>query len=102
MNAASSLPLGKGPARVYEETAFELPGAASLVLASDGLFEGPDRFDDPYGYERPHAVLERVGLWRRPAESILEALLGDWRTHVGDGEPADDTSVVVVRRTIWS
>lgn len=98
----SGLPLGKGPARTYAETEFELPGAASLVLASDGLFEGPDRFDDPYGYEKPRAVLERVGLWRRPAESILEALLGDWRAHVGEGEPADDTSVVVVRRTIWS
>ena len=100
--ATSGLPLGKGPARVYEETEFELPGAASLVLASDGLFEGPDRFDEPYGFERPKDVLERVGLWRRPAESILEALLGDWRTHVGEGDPADDTSVVVVRRTIWS
>ncbi len=99
---ASGLPLGKGPARIYEETEFELPGAASLVLASDGLFEGPDRFDDPYGYQKPREVLERVGLWRRPAESILDALLGDWRTHVGEGEPADDTSVVVVRRTIWS
>ncbi len=98
----SGLPLGKGPARVYEETEFELPGAASLVLASDGLFEGPDRFDEPYGYDRPRAVLERVGLWRRPAESIVEALLGDWRSHVGEGEPADDTSLVVVRRTIWS
>ena len=100
--STSGLPLGKGPARVYEETEFELPGAASLVLASDGLYEGPDRFDEPYGFERPKGVLERVGLWRRPAESILEALLGDWRTHVGEGEPADDTSVVVVRRTIWS
>lgn len=98
----SGLPLGKGPARIYEETEFELPGAASLVFASDGLFEGPDRFDDPYGYHKPREVLERVGLWRRPAESILEALLGDWRAHVGEGEPADDTSVVVVRRTIWS
>jgi len=99
---AAGLPLGKGPARVYEELEFELPGAASLVLASDGLFEGPDRFDEPYGYDRPRGVLERVGLWRRPAESILEALLGDWRGHVGEGDPADDTTVIVVRRAIWS
>ena len=100
--AASGFPLGKGPARVYDDLPFELPGAASLVLASDGLYEGPDRFDEPYGYARPRSVLERTGLWRRPAESILDALLGDWRTHVGEGEPADDTTVVVVRRTIWS
>ena len=100
--AVSGLPLGKGPARVYAETEFELPGAASLVLASDGLFEGLDRFDDAYGWEKPREVLTRVGLWRRPAESILEALVGDWRSHVGEGEPADDTTLVVVRRTIWS
>lgn len=98
----SGLPLGKGPVRTYSELELELPGAASLVFASDGLFEGPDRFDIPYGYQRPHGVLERVGLWRRPADSILEALLGDWRTHVGEGAPADDTTLVVVRRTIWS
>ncbi|MDX9735080.1 MAG: PP2C family protein-serine/threonine phosphatase [Thermoanaerobaculia bacterium] len=100
--ALSGLPLGKGPARTYAEMEVDLPGAASLVFASDGLFEGPDRFDAPYGYERPRGVLERVGLWRRPAESILEALLADWRTHIGEGEPADDTTLVVVRRTIWS
>ena len=99
---APGLPLGKGPAREYGELSFELPGAASLVLASDGLYEGPDRFDEPYGWARPRAVLERTGLWRRPAESIVEALLGDWRGHVGEGDPADDTTVLVVRRTIWS
>jgi len=100
--SVSGLPLGKGPGRTYSELELELPGAASLVFASDGLFEGPDRFDDPYGYERPRGVLERIGLWRRPADSILEALLADWRTHIGEGEPADDTTLVVVRRTIWS
>jgi hypothetical protein len=41
----------------------------ALVLASDGLFEGPDRFDVSYGFERPRAVLEGAGLWRRPAEA---------------------------------
>ncbi len=99
---AAGLPLCKGPARDDVETEVERPGAASLVLAPDGLFEGLNRFDEASGYERPRSVLERVGLWRRPAESILEALLGARRTHVGEGEPDDDTSVVVVRRTIWS
>ncbi len=100
--AAPGLPLGQGPKRSYQDLPMDLPGGATVVFASDGLFEGPDRFDEPYGYERPRAVLERIGLWRRPAESILEALLADWRGHVGEGSPADDTTLVVVRRIIYS
>lgn len=92
------LPLGQGPARTYPDVEVDLRAGDFLVLASDGLYEGPDRFDDPYGYERPKAVLESVGLWRRPPGAVVEALLADWRLHVGEGSPADDTTVVVVRR----
>jgi hypothetical protein len=35
---------------------------------------------------RPWAV-EGVGLWRRPPDAIIEALVADWRLHVGDGTP---------------
>lgn len=96
--AVPGLPLGQGPPRTYADVGVELAEGASLVLASDGLFEGTDRFDDPYGYERPAAVLSSVGLWRRPAEAIVEALIADWRLHVGQGAPPDDTTIVVVKR----
>ncbi len=95
---APGLPLGQGPARSYADLPLALAPGGILVLASDGLFEGPDRFDEPYGFERPRAVLEGVGLFRRPAEAIVEALFADWRRHVGDGPPADDTTVLVVKR----
>jgi len=97
----AGLPLGQGPPRTYAETQVELPPGGILVLASDGLFEGVDRFDDPYGYDRPRAVLEGVGLWRRPPDAIIEALFADWRLHVGDGTPADDTTVLVVKRPLF-
>jgi serine phosphatase RsbU (regulator of sigma subunit) len=96
--AGSGLPLGQGPPRVYADTPVSLPQGGTLVFASDGLFEGPDRFDEPYGYDRPSAVLRSVGLWRRPAEAIVESLFADWRIHVGEGAPSDDTTIVVVRR----
>jgi serine phosphatase RsbU (regulator of sigma subunit) len=97
----SGLPLGQGPKRTYADVPVEIPKGAVLVLASDGLFEGPDRFDVPYGFERPRTVLESTSLWRRPPDSIVEALIADWRLHVGDGPPADDTTILVVTRPLF-
>jgi sigma-B regulation protein RsbU (phosphoserine phosphatase) len=97
----SGLPLGQGPARTYADVPIELPRGGVLVMASDGLFEGPDRFDAPYGFDRPRAVLESASLWRRPPESIVEALFADWRLHVGEGTPSDDTTILVVKRPLF-
>jgi hypothetical protein len=99
--AGSGLPLGQGPKRTYADVPVEIPKGGVLVLASDGLFEGPDRFDVPYGFERPRTVLEATSLWRRPPDSIIEALLADWRLHVGEGPPADDTTILVVKRPLF-
>jgi serine phosphatase RsbU (regulator of sigma subunit) len=97
----SGLPLGQGPARTYGDVPIELPRGGVLVMASDGLFEGPDRFDAPYGFERPRTILESTSLWRRPPESIIEALFADWRLHVGEGAPSDDTTILVVKRPLF-
>ncbi len=99
--AGSGLPLGQGPKRTYADLPVEIPKGGVLVIASDGLFEGPDRFDEPYGFDRPRTVLESTSLWRRPADSIVEALLADWRLHVGEGAPADDTTILVVKRPLF-
>ncbi len=97
----SGLPLGQGPKRTYEDVPFEIPKGGVLVIASDGLFEGPDRFDAPYGFDRPRTVLESTSLWRRPPDSIVDALLADWRLHVGEGAPSDDTTILVVKRPLF-
>ncbi len=99
--SGSGLPLGQGPKRTYADVPVEIPRGAVLVIASDGLFEGSDRFDAPYGFDRPRTVLESTSLWRRPAESIVEALLADWRLHVGEGPPSDDTTILVVKRPLF-
>jgi phosphoserine phosphatase RsbU/P len=90
------LPLGQGPAREYRDLAISVLPGGVLVLASDGLFEGADARGEAYGFERPSAVVRAVA--RRPAEAILEALLADWRRHLGSEEPADDTTVIVIKR----
>jgi serine phosphatase RsbU (regulator of sigma subunit) len=99
--AGSGLPLGQGPKRTYEDIPVEVPRGAVLIFASDGLYEGPDLVDAPYGYDRPRDVLTVASLWRRPAEAIVEALFADWRRHVGEGTPADDTTILVVKRPLF-
>jgi sigma-B regulation protein RsbU (phosphoserine phosphatase) len=96
--ASPGLPLGQGPPRVYRDERFTIPARGVLVIASDGLYEAVDPFGEPYGYDRPRTVLGSVGLWRRPADGIVDACLADWRRHAGEGAPADDTTVVVVKR----
>ena len=55
----SGLPLGQGPKRTYDgRRRVELPKGGVLVFASDGLYEGPDLVDAPYGYDRPRDVLD--------------------------------------------
>jgi hypothetical protein len=99
--SGSGLPLGQGPPRLYDDVPVELPKGGALVFASDGLYEGPDLVDTPYGYERPREVLTAVSLWRRPADAIVEALFADWRRHVGEGTPSDDTTILVVKRPLF-
>lgn len=90
-----SLPLGQGPAREYLDEPLQLPPGAILVFCSDGLFEAPDLHGDQYGYERPREILTAAR--QLGAGAILEALLADWRAHLGPGAPPDDTTILVLK-----
>ena len=92
-----SLPLGLGPSREYADTSLSIATGATVVLFSDGLFEAGDAHGRPYGFDRIRQILSKVS--RRPASAILTAILDDWRTHAGPAAPADDTTIVVVKRT---
>jgi len=92
------LPLGQGPPRQYADLRFEIPTGSSLIICSDGLFEGADSRENQYGYEHPRELLSSLG--DRPAADILEKLFADWRRHLGGEEHQDDTTVVVVKRAV--
>jgi Serine phosphatase RsbU, regulator of sigma subunit len=92
-----SLPLGLGPERLYADAPLSMRIGTTVVLFSDGLFEAGDAHGRPYGFDRIRQILGKVS--RRPASAILTAILDDWRTHAGPAAPADDTTIVVVKRT---
>jgi len=92
-----SLPLGLGPERHYADTPLSMRVGTAVVLFSDGLFEAGDAHGRPYGFDRLRALLGKVS--RRPASAILTAIVEDWRAHAGAAAPADDTTIVVVKRS---
>jgi sigma-B regulation protein RsbU (phosphoserine phosphatase) len=98
--ALPGLPLGQGPDRLYREHPFSIPPGSTLVLYSDGLIESCDPGGAPYGFDRPREVLRHLSgaSTGSSADEMIDALLADWRRHLGGGEPADDTTVVVIRR----
>jgi serine phosphatase RsbU (regulator of sigma subunit) len=91
-----SLPLGQGPPRHYADTSLSIERGMSVVLSSDGLFEATDAAGRAYGFDRVRQLLATI--CRRPAPAILEGILADWRAHAGAAAPADDTTLVVLRR----
>lgn len=93
-----SLPLGQGPPRNYADATVTLARGSAMVIFSDGLFEGTDANGRAYGFDRIRDLLGKIA--RRPAADILNAIIDDWRQHVGDDAPADDTTVVVVKRRL--
>ena len=76
-----------------------IPPGGALVIASDGLYEGVDSEEEAFGFERARAALAAEA-WRLDPEALLEALLAAWRHHVGDLPPADDTTLLVLRREL--
>ncbi len=91
-----SLPLGQGPERQYVDAPLSIEVGSAVLLCSDGLFEGIDSAGRPYGFDRMPALLENID--SLPAARILAAVIQDWRAHVGPGAPADDTTIVVIKR----
>jgi serine phosphatase RsbU (regulator of sigma subunit) len=106
------LPLGQGPPRSYADLPLTLAPGTVLVLCSDGIFEAMEREAGAsrrgagqggaggaaaaYGWERARAALDALA--GGTAAEVLEGLLADWRHFRGESAPADDTTIVVVRR----
>jgi phosphoserine phosphatase RsbU/P len=89
--------LGIMPAATYEEFTAQLDPGDILVLFSDGVTEAADPKDQDFGEERLADLV--AGMRDRPAREIVERIHEAVMAFTEGAPPADDITVVVVRRT---
>ena len=94
--ASTGMPVGmlEEAPLAMAETVLE-PGEL-LVLYSDGISEAA-KGDEFYGEGRFEAMLGQQG--GKTADAVLAAALADLGEHVGDADPEDDVTLVLLRRT---
>jgi serine phosphatase RsbU (regulator of sigma subunit) len=92
-----SLVLGAFPFVVLEERAIDMAPGDLLVLYTDGVTEARDAGGGLFGDERLRAALEAPSA--ASAAQALQAVVGAVKDFVGDAPPADDLTLVVVKRT---
>jgi sigma-B regulation protein RsbU (phosphoserine phosphatase) len=88
--------LGILPGVTWNEGAAVLEPGSLLALFSDGIPESRRDDGEPFGEERLVGLLRRAG--RGPATAVVGRLLATVAHFTGWTEPADDQSLVVVRR----
>jgi sigma-B regulation protein RsbU (phosphoserine phosphatase) len=93
---ATGLPLGMFSSATYTTETLRLEPAQSLVLYTDGLSESRDADGIEYGERRLREFVESQ-YHLNPVE-FLAAFLNDLQTHSADGQPADDLTLMVIRR----
>jgi serine phosphatase RsbU (regulator of sigma subunit) len=75
-----------------------LEAGDALVLYTDGVTEAEGAGGEPYGTARLVRSIEAAGRSGASARNLAEAILADALRHAP--APADDVSVLVVKRTI--
>jgi sigma-B regulation protein RsbU (phosphoserine phosphatase) len=97
LNRAQRLPLGVAPADAdYPEQAVEFTPGDQVVLLTDGVTEAVNRPGEMFGTDRLDAVL---GAGARTADDRLRGVLAELEAFTRSSAPADDRTLVVVRRT---
>jgi sigma-B regulation protein RsbU (phosphoserine phosphatase) len=93
---SGSLPVGMFCSADYPVTTLSLNAGDALVFVTDGVTEAENADGLDYGLDRLGTAAASHA--RRPAEHVVEALLGDVDSYRA-GPMADDATVMVVCRT---
>ncbi|HEV7239897.1 MAG TPA: PP2C family protein-serine/threonine phosphatase [Thermoanaerobaculia bacterium] len=90
-------PLGVKANLTWQVTSGTLAPGERLLLHSDGLTEARNLQEKEFG----DAYVEVVAGWHPDASaaSLIESILGEWRTYIGSVVPDDDVSIAVIRRS---
>lgn len=73
-----------------------LERGGGLVLFTDGITEAENEYGDMYGLDRLQQVI--AGAWQQPAQGVLDAVLADVYSFIGERDVLDDITAVVVKQ----
>jgi sigma-B regulation protein RsbU (phosphoserine phosphatase) len=96
LNRAQKLPLGIKPDEVYLEQTLPLLPGDQVVLFTDGVIEAVNTDGDVFGSSRIDEELETC---LPTANALLRAILASHTLFTAGTTPADDRTIVVVKRT---
>ena len=83
----------------YRDAATTLAAGDWLCVVSDGVSEARSPAGELYGMARVEATLARAATTATGAKDVLDALREDVDRFTGGGEPGDDATILVLRRT---
>ncbi|GAB4270645.1 MAG: hypothetical protein Kow0029_07590 [Candidatus Rifleibacteriota bacterium] len=75
---------------------YQINKGEAVVFYTDGLIEVKNHQDSLYGYERFKEHLASLG--GKTSQEILDALVAAYDRYLGDAEPDDDLTVIVIKR----
>jgi len=91
----NGMPLGLVSGAEYEDLSVDLEAGDYVIFCSDGVIEATNEAGDMYQTDRLLEVLRQadVGI---SAQKMVDLIVGDVTAFVGDVEPSDDMTVVVL------
>jgi len=92
----TGVPVGLVPNGTWHEAEVVLPPGGSIVFYTDGLTEASSPDDEEFGNERFSALA--ASLAGRSAAEVIAGLLAGVTAFEGGSRPADDKTLVVLRR----
>src|SRR5262245_11466514 len=95
LNRAQKLPLGIKPDEVYPEQTVPLLPSDQVVFFTDGVIEAVNTDGDVFGSDR---IDEELATRFPTAEALLHAILASHTAFTVGTKPADDRTLVVVKR----
>jgi len=78
------------------QTTIQLAPGDGVVLYTDGITEAENEKGEQYGLERLCAVVSNH--WARSAEGILDAVVSDVESYIGEAEIYDDITLLVLKQ----
>jgi serine phosphatase RsbU (regulator of sigma subunit) len=93
---AAGFPLGVQAEGRYIQTQVSLRVGDTLLFYTDGIVEAKNEIGQMFSFDRLEAALQRLCADRAPLQ-IIEGLLTEMQTFVGETEQHDDITLVVVQ-----